>query len=942
MQPPDAEATLELNPAFGGLFARSERRLLAAWVGAMVLVRVRKGDVLVAPDAVLDGVILVPAGVSLVAVWKLGVLQNRVHTMGDVVGCHGVDGRHRDLLHQLSAQTDGWVFTISNEALGRLRGIDTRGGLRGVLGDILHGSAEFDVIADRLTEQESLKLSSVFQHMTVGDRAKLVEQSRWIDYATNEVILLGGSEPDGYHLIDVGGRVGVVESTQRWGDVPFELGVGDVVGATDVLPPKGSPGRNPSRAVALCPMRTLYLSNRSLRKVAGADDNATLTTLLQERALVEANTELIVSGMASDLVLGDMSPTMLYPALQIGWARLWRGGGHPPAPVGDRSGFHVVVTGELLTYMTARIPEISALSDQEERFLTLAVARPGDACGVIELAVGLEVIDRWCTRGPTWTIWFPWELFLRMYGDTLCFEDGCNRVKALAEGVLELREAVLTRALLPIAEHVVQRPLIDPDPSPPTPTRMQVFLPVPGTRWTPTLERLFIAVGRQIVADYDEATIVAKLVPLGTPVPRAVVDGPFVQVVLPVDDSPEAMVNALLDLTETYADLRPSHVLTWAAPDLSNAWLLGSALDGAQYINTNPTTREGDPAPLPEHMPMTSPLAFTAFLPPGGVVMSHGQEYPPSTVRLGIDLVYLENHPEELHRFPDDMARWGRAITDRLVGVALGGGGAWGFAHVAVLRGMQQNGVPIDMVSGASFGSVVGAFFCARGDEGLQFLLDNGQELQAVVTTSGLTAVILQEWVDKQLDGVRLESMVVPFLPVCGDITTASLIAVRTGSVGFGVRASSSFVPVFPSSPSGGEELVDGGFVSNVPTWLLGPQGGNLVVASNIVPTPALRRVRTPLIGGKVGQVISDLNLLARLPATLDAGLTLFNSVGDLESSNVPVYFDQTWSNNWFFQFADGTRIVRDALAVPAFQETLAGLSHRWDALKLPKRPPAP
>lgn len=56
----------------------------------------------------------------------------------------------------------------------------------------------------------------------------------------------------------------------------------------------------------------------------------------------------------------------------------------------------------------------------------------------------------------------------------------------------------------------------------------------------------------------------------------------------------------------------------------------------------------------------------------------------------------------------------GRAVLGRSVGVALGGGGAWGIAHVALLRRLAEAKIPVDYVSGSSFGLVVGAIYCAR------------------------------------------------------------------------------------------------------------------------------------------------------------------------------------------------------------------------------------
>lgn len=55
------------------------------------------------------------------------------------------------------------------------------------------------------------------------------------------------------------------------------------------------------------------------------------------------------------------------------------------------------------------------------------------------------------------------------------------------------------------------------------------------------------------------------------------------------------------------------------------------------------------------------------------------------------------------------------------VGLALGGGSARGFAHIGVIRALQENKIPVDVVSGCSMGAIIGAIYCAGGD--LELLL---------------------------------------------------------------------------------------------------------------------------------------------------------------------------------------------------------------------------
>jgi NTE family protein/lysophospholipid hydrolase len=63
---------------------------------------------------------------------------------------------------------------------------------------------------------------------------------------------------------------------------------------------------------------------------------------------------------------------------------------------------------------------------------------------------------------------------------------------------------------------------------------------------------------------------------------------------------------------------------------------------------------------------------------------------------------------------PGDVARLARMITGTSCGLVLGGGGARGFAHLGVLRALEEAGVPIDVVGGTSSGALMAAL-CAQG-----------------------------------------------------------------------------------------------------------------------------------------------------------------------------------------------------------------------------------
>ncbi|KAL6725502.1 hypothetical protein Aduo_007550 [Ancylostoma duodenale] len=67
--------------------------------------------------------------------------------------------------------------------------------------------------------------------------------------------------------------------------------------------------------------------------------------------------------------------------------------------------------------------------------------------------------------------------------------------------------------------------------------------------------------------------------------------------------------------------------------------------------------------------------------------------------------------------FRSDFARIARILTGNAIGLALGGGGARGAAHVGILRALRERGVPVDIVGGTSIGALIGGVYAATPDE---------------------------------------------------------------------------------------------------------------------------------------------------------------------------------------------------------------------------------
>jgi predicted acylesterase/phospholipase RssA/CRP-like cAMP-binding protein len=168
-----------------------------------------------------------------------------------------------------------------------------------------------------------------------------------------------------------------------------------------------------------------------------------------------------------------------------------------------------------------------------------------------------------------------------------------------------------------------------------------------------------------------------------------------------------------------------------------------------------------------------------------------------------------------------DLGRLARLASGHGYGLVLSGGGARGFAHLGVLRALNEQGIPVDEVAGCSMGTVVAAGI-ALGHEGetlielaeQQFdrLLDYTLPIVSLVKGSRITRNI-----DETFGSWDIEDLWLPFYCVSTNLTTSQLEVHRRGPTARAIRASVAIPGLLPPVPYEGDLLVDGGVLNNLP-----------------------------------------------------------------------------------------------------------------------------
>ena len=176
------------------------------------------------------------------------------------------------------------------------------------------------------------------------------------------------------------------------------------------------------------------------------------------------------------------------------------------------------------------------------------------------------------------------------------------------------------------------------------------------------------------------------------------------------------------------------------------------------------------------------------------------------------------------------------------IGLALGGGAAKGFAHIGVIKMLEANGIRVDVVSGTSAGSVVGALYASGMDAfALQtqaVALDEDRIKDVRLFGGGLVqGQALQDYVGASVRNRPIEKLGKPFAAVSTRLEDGERTVFTRGNTGQAVRASSSIPGVFEPVAIGKFHYVDGGIVSPVPVDAARQLGADFVIAVDISST---------------------------------------------------------------------------------------------------------
>lgn len=175
------------------------------------------------------------------------------------------------------------------------------------------------------------------------------------------------------------------------------------------------------------------------------------------------------------------------------------------------------------------------------------------------------------------------------------------------------------------------------------------------------------------------------------------------------------------------------------------------------------------------------------------------------------------------------------------IALALGGGSARGWAHIGVLRALDEAGIEVGMIAGTSIGALVGGCYLAGK-------LDELEEFARSLTMRRIAGLLdftigggglfggmrLTRRMQEHLQGLCIEDLSRPFVAVAAELSTGHEVWIGSGSLITAIRASYALPGIFEPVHCNGRTLVDGALVNPVPVTVCRAHEQHMVVAVNL------------------------------------------------------------------------------------------------------------
>lgn len=211
-----------------------------------------------------------------------------------------------------------------------------------------------------------------------------------------------------------------------------------------------------------------------------------------------------------------------------------------------------------------------------------------------------------------------------------------------------------------------------------------------------------------------------------------------------------------------------------------------------------------------------------------------------------LDSFPVDEHIHARQGHDADLGRLARTLFGTAIGLVLGGGGARGFAHLGILKALEEAGIPVDFVGGASIGAVMATYAAcdASANKTIElvrkaFAKNPTGDINFLPLISLIHGKRLRDSIDRGVNDLigidaDLEDTWKPLFCIASNYSRATEVVLRRGSLAKSVRASVSIPAALPPVVMDGELMIDGGTFNNLPTDVMASQRVGCIIGCDL------------------------------------------------------------------------------------------------------------
>jgi NTE family protein len=193
------------------------------------------------------------------------------------------------------------------------------------------------------------------------------------------------------------------------------------------------------------------------------------------------------------------------------------------------------------------------------------------------------------------------------------------------------------------------------------------------------------------------------------------------------------------------------------------------------------------------------------------------------------------------------ITRISRQISGVSVGLVLGGGAAFGLAHIGVIRVLEEENVRVDIIAGSSMGALIGGLWAAgyNADEletmAYEFRVRSNlfKLIDLVFPLSGLiSGKAVTSWLRSKFGQKTFKDVKIPLKVVAYDLIHRKDVIIESGLLVDAVRKSISIPGVFQPIVNNDQLIIDGGVMNPLPTNVLASSDVRKIIAVNVLQSP--------------------------------------------------------------------------------------------------------